>query len=74
MHGLLPAPLSSSPALPAVIAAAREPVNMRFIESLTANIRNPNARAAYVRAVTDLFGFCERHGVGPAAWPTSAHG
>ena len=38
-----------APALPAVIAAAGEPASMRFIEFFTANIRNPNTRAAYAR-------------------------
>ncbi len=65
MDGFLPVPRSSSPALPAVIADAGEPAAMRFIEFFTANIRNPNTRQAYARAVMDFFGWCERHGIGP---------
>ncbi len=65
MDGFLRVTQSSSPALPAVITAAGEPAAMRFIEFFTANIRNPNTRAAYARAVADFFGWCERHGVGP---------
>ncbi len=65
MDGSSPVPHSSSPTLPAVIAAAGEPAAMRFIEFFTANIRNPNTRAAYHRAVMDFFGWCACHGVGP---------
>ncbi len=46
---------------------------MRFIEFFTANIRNPNTRAAYARAVADFFGWCERHGVGPLALIQPVH-
>ncbi len=60
MDGYLPVTQSHSPALPAVITAAGEPAAMRFIEFFTANIRNPNTRAAYARAVADFFGWCER--------------
>ncbi len=48
--------------VPAVVAAAGDPAAMRFIEFFTANIRNPNTRAAYARAVMDFFAWCERHG------------
>ena len=37
--------------LPAVVAWAGERAERRFIEFFTANIRNPNTRAAYARAV-----------------------
>ncbi len=49
MDGSLLVTQTSSPTLPAVIAAAGEPAAMRFIEFFTANIRNRNARAAYAR-------------------------
>ena len=65
MEGSLLVTRPLSPTLPAMIAAAGEPASMRFIEFFTANIRNPNTRAAYARAVADFFGWCERHGVGP---------
>jgi site-specific recombinase XerD len=45
--------------VPAPIAAAGEQAAWRFIEFFTANIRNPNTRRAYGRAVGDFFGWCE---------------
>ncbi len=67
------APLTSPPgsAVPVLISDAGDQAARRFIEFFTANIRNPNTRAAYVRAVMDFFGWCERHGVGalPAIQP-----
>ena len=51
--------------LPVIITNAGERASWRFFEFFTANIRNPNTRAAYARAVADFFGWCERHGVAP---------
>jgi hypothetical protein len=48
-----------------MVADASDQAARRFIEFFTANIRNPNTRAAYARAVMDFFGWCERYGVGP---------
>lgn len=45
--------------LPAPIAAAGNQAAWRFIEFFTANIRNPNTRRAYGRAVGDFFHWCE---------------
>lgn len=45
--------------LPAPIAAAGDQAAWRFIEFFTANIRNPNTRRAYGRAVGDFFRWCE---------------
>ncbi len=45
--------------LPAIIAHAGEAAAWRFIEFFTATIRNKNTRAAYARAVTQFFGWCE---------------
>jgi site-specific recombinase XerD len=48
--------------LPAVIAQAGEKAGRRFIEFFTANIRNPNTRTAYARAVSRFLEWCnERH-------------
>ena len=47
--------------VPAFVAAAGERAAMRFVEFFTANIRNPNTRRAYGRAVGDFFGWCEQH-------------
>ena len=44
---------------PRLIAEAGEDAMKRFIEFFTANIRNPNTRAAYVRAVGQFCTWCE---------------
>ena len=41
--------------IPVQVAAAGDKAAIRFIEFFTANIRNPNTRAAYARAVSDFF-------------------
>jgi len=53
----------SDTVLPAPIAAAGDQAARRFIEFFTANIRNPNTRTAYLRAVSDFFGWTERVGL-----------
>jgi site-specific recombinase XerD len=50
--------------IPGQVTAAGEGARKRFIEFFTANIRNRNTRAAYMRAVSDFFAWCE--GVGLA--------
>jgi len=47
--------------LPALIAGADAKTKRRFVEFFAANIRNPNTRRAYLRAVTDFFTWCEQH-------------
>jgi site-specific recombinase XerD len=49
--------------IPVQVAAAGEQAAIRFIEFFTANIRNPNTRAAYARAVSDFFHWCEDRGL-----------
>jgi site-specific recombinase XerC len=49
--------------LPVQIAAAGDQAARRFIEFFTANIRNPNTRTAYLRAVSDFFGWTDRVGL-----------
>ncbi len=49
--------------LPVPIAAAGERASWRFIEFFTANIRNPNTRRAYGRAVGAFFGWCATRNV-----------
>ncbi len=46
--------------VPAIVAGAGENASRRFLEFFTANIRNPNTRRAYGRAVGDFFRWCER--------------
>ena len=41
---------SGAPALPALVAAEGEQAATRYVEFFTAQIRNPNTRAAYARA------------------------
>ena len=52
---------AAGPILPALIADAGEKASRRFIEFLTATIRNANTRQAYARAIGDFFAWCERH-------------
>ncbi|MBV8817799.1 MAG: tyrosine-type recombinase/integrase [Acidobacteriaceae bacterium] len=53
--------------VPAVIADAGAKASYRFLEFFTANIRNPNTRAAYVRALAPFLAWCEKHGRGLAS-------
>ena len=53
--------------LPTLIATAGERARRRFIEFFTANIRNPNTRRAYGRAVSDFFAWCSEQRVGDLA-------
>jgi site-specific recombinase XerD len=50
-------------ALPALIADAGDRTRMRFIEFFAANIRNPNTRRAYARAIGDFFAWCARYDI-----------
>ncbi len=50
--------------VPALISVLDERAHWRFVEFFTANIRNPNTRAAYARAVAQFFSWCEAHGIG----------
>ena len=62
--------------VPATIAREGEGAARRYIEFFTANIRNPNTRAAYARAASEFFAWYDRLGlvlpaIGPvhvAAW------
>jgi site-specific recombinase XerD len=45
--------------VPAVVFGAGRNASLRFIEFFTAEIRNPNTRRAYHRAVFDFFRWCE---------------
>ena len=49
--------------LPVVIEAAGDEARAAFVEFFAATIRNPNTRAAYVRAVRGFFDWCERQGI-----------
>ena len=45
-----------------VIADLGEHATLRFVDFFTANIRNPNTRAAYAVAVRGFFAWLEKHG------------
>src|SRR5271168_1944712 len=57
------APATGTMVVPRVIADLGEAATLRFIDFFTANIRNPNTRAAYAVAVRGFFGWLEKHGV-----------
>jgi hypothetical protein len=48
---------------PALVAAAGDRAQVRFIEFFTANIRNRNTRPAYAQAVSEFLAWCEDHRV-----------
>ena len=48
---------------PAMVARAGEKATRRFFEFFTANIRNPNTRAAYAQAVGQFLRWCEKRGI-----------
>lgn len=52
---------------PALIQAAGERASIRFLEFFTANIRNPNTRRAYGRAVAEFMTWCEAASVSSIA-------
>jgi site-specific recombinase XerD len=49
--------------IPAQVASAGKQATKRFIEFFTANIRNPNTRSSYARAVSDFFRWCQGIGL-----------
>jgi site-specific recombinase XerD len=59
MNGIVVAALH----VPAVVAASGERAQTRFWEFFFANIRNPNTRRAYGRAIGEFFAWCERQGL-----------
>jgi site-specific recombinase XerD len=55
-------PPESAPALPAVIANEGQRASKRFLEFFTANIRNPNTRLSYMRAISPFLAWCDERG------------
>jgi len=53
------APIATATRLPALIAVAGEQAALRFLEFFAANIRNPNTRRAYGRAVAEFLAWCD---------------
>jgi integrase/recombinase XerD len=58
-----PVIVGTSAVVPALFADAGEHAAVSVIEFFTANIRNPNTRAAYGVAVRDFSTWCERRGL-----------
>jgi integrase/recombinase XerD len=56
-------PVSVTMVVPAMVADLGEPAALRFIDFFTANIRNPNTRAAYAVAARGFFRWLETRGV-----------
>src|ERR1039458_9488129 len=56
------APATGAMVVPAIIADLGEAAALRFIDFFTANIRNPNTRAAYAVAIRSFFTWLEKHG------------
>ncbi len=54
---------SQGPVLPALIDDAGKRARRRYVEFFTAQIRNPNTRAAYGRAVSQFFAWCQERGL-----------
>ncbi|GAA0241535.1 Tyrosine recombinase XerC [Methylorubrum aminovorans] len=68
-------PLSESPPAPApaLVAAAGERAAYRFLEFFTAQIRNPNTRRAYVRAVGAFCAWLDGRGLPSITAVSSIH-
>jgi site-specific recombinase XerD len=49
--------------VPALIADLGDQAGWRYVEFLTANIRNPHTRRAYARACGQFFAWCEQRGL-----------
>jgi integrase/recombinase XerD len=49
--------------LPAIIAGEGHRASKRFLEFFTANIRNPNTRLSYMRAISPFLAWCEECGL-----------
>lgn len=49
--------------LPAIIAGEGHRASRRFLEFFTANIRNPNTRLSYMRAIGPFLAWCEGRGL-----------
>lgn len=58
---------------PALVAAEGTRAAYRFLEFFTAQIRNPNTRKAYSRAVAEFFGWLDAHGVTSIVAISSVH-
>src|SRR3954466_13884370 len=60
---LVTRPTGGGPVIPALIADAGDQAARRFFEFFTANIPNPNTRAAYAQAVAQFMRWAEGRGL-----------
>ncbi len=58
-----PGSITPAAAVPAIIEAASDRARQRFVEFITANIRNSNTRAAYLVAIRKFCSWCDEHGI-----------
>jgi integrase/recombinase XerD len=49
--------------LPTIITGEGQRASKRFLEFFTANIRNPNTRLSYMRAINPFLAWCEERGL-----------
>ena len=66
-------PAVASAMVPKLIANAGENASLRFLDFFTANIRNPNTRAAYAVAVRAFFSWLDAKRVAPLAAVRTHH-
>ncbi|AHI27164.1 integrase [Komagataeibacter xylinus] len=59
--------------LPVLVSSAGERARLRFLEFFAAQIRNPNTRRAYARAVSDFLSWCADFGVTELTGVTPLH-
>jgi hypothetical protein len=64
---------ASAMLVPKLIADAGENASLRFLDFFTANIRNPNTRAAYAVAVRAFFAWLDSKHVAPLAAVRTHH-
>jgi site-specific recombinase XerD len=67
------AAVASAMLVPRLIADAGENASLRFLDFFTANIRNPNTRAAYAVAVRAFFAWLDAKRVAPLAAVRTHH-
>jgi site-specific recombinase XerD len=70
---LLRSAAASAMLVPKLIADAGENASLRFLDFFTANIRNPNTRAAYAVAVRAFFAWLDAKHVAPLAAVRTHH-
>ena len=70
---IIPAARPTGALVPKLIADAGDNASLRFLDFFTANIRNPNTRAAYAVAVRAFFAWLDSKHVAPLAAVRTHH-